>query len=158
MTNRISRRQLLWSAGGFGGMLLLGQSVVGTAAQGAPPTKLTMHRSPGCGCCLKWVAAGRAAGFDVSVVNSPDIAAFKKRQGVPEKLYSCHTTLAGRYVVEGHVPFASIAKLLKTKPAIKGIAVPGMPVGSPGMEVPSGEKEPFKVMAFDAAGKISVFG
>lgn len=156
MASRISRRELLWGAGGVGGLLFLGAA--GTAAQGATPPRLTMHRSPGCGCCLKWVAAAKQAGFDVSVVNSPDIVAFKKQQGVPEKLYSCHTTLAGRYVVEGHVPFDSVRKLLKDKPAIKGIAVPGMPIGSPGMEVPSGDKEPFRVMAFDAAGRISAFG
>ena len=157
MAGTISRRQLLWSAGGVGGLLLFGGSAIGAAAQGAPATKLTMHRSPGCGCCLKWVAAAKEAGFDVTVVNSPDILAFKKQQGIPQKLYSCHTTLAGAYVVEGHVPFESIRKLLKTKPPIKGISVPGMPLGSPGMEVPSGEKQPFQVMAFDAAGKISTF-
>ena len=159
MESSISRRQLLWTAGGVGGFLLFGGQAIGAAlAQDAALTKLTMHRSPGCGCCLKWVAAAKQAGFDVAVVNSPDIVAFKQQQGVPQKLYSCHTTLAGAYVVEGHVPCESIRKLLKAKPPIRGIAVPGMPLGSPGMEVPSGDKEPFQVMAFDAAGKISTFG
>ena len=158
MANSISRRQLLQGSAGLGGLILLGFSAVGASARSEPLTKLTMHRSAGCGCCLKWVAAAQAAGFDVSVVNSPDIVAFKQQHGVPEKLYSCHTTLAGRYVVEGHVPFDAVRKLLKDKPTIKGIAVPGMPMGAPGMEVPSGDKEAFEVMVFDSAGRISTFG
>ena len=159
MTAFISRRHLLTGAMfGAGGMLLLGAPAVRGALQAAPPTKLTMHRSPGCGCCLKWVAAGREAGFDIVVINSPDIVSFKQAQGVPTKLYSCHTTLAGKYVLEGHVPFQAIRKLLASKPDIRGIAVPGMPLGSPGMEVPSGEKQPFQVVGFDAEGTITVFG
>ena len=157
MQGRISRRHLLWSAGGISGLLLLGGgSAAVIAAESAAP-KLTMYRSSGCGCCLKWVAAAQKAGFQVTVVNSPDIRAVKEKHGVPQKLYACHTTLAGGYVVEGHVPFDAIRTLLRRKPAIKGIAVPGMPMGSPGMETPSGDKEPFQVMAFDSAGKISAF-
>ena len=157
MASRLSRREILWGAGGLAGLMLLGSSVAGAAAKNAPVTKLTMHRSAGCGCCLKWADAARAAGFDVSVVNSADIMAFKAEHGVPDSLVSCHTTLAGDYVIEGHVPFDAVQRLLKQQPKIRGIAVPGMPIGAPGMEVPSGEKQPFEVMAFDAAGKTRPF-
>ena len=86
------------------------------------------------------------------------MAAIKRQYGVPEQLASCHTTLVGDYVVEGHVPLEDVARLLRDKPAdIKGIAVPGMPLGSPGMEVPDGTQQPFQVMAFNNAGEVSVF-
>jgi hypothetical protein len=83
--------------------------------------------------------------------------AIKAKHGVPEALYSCHTSLVGGYVVEGHVPLAAVKRLLATRPKLKGIAVPGMPVGSPGMEVPGVKAAPFEVIGFDAAGKTRRF-
>ncbi|HET9276303.1 MAG TPA: DUF411 domain-containing protein [Gemmatimonadales bacterium] len=122
------------------------------AAQGAPA--LVVYKSPDCGCCALWADHVKAAGFAVSVRNSSDVASVKKRYGVPGELYSCHTAVVGGYVIEGHVPADVISRLLKEKPRVKGLAVPGMPSGSPGME---GPREPYQVLTFDAAGKTTVF-
>ncbi len=124
----------------------------------AAERKLTMHRSAGCGCCIKWAEAAQKSGFAVTTVNEADLMAFKRKAGVPDNLMSCHTTTAGPYVIEGHVPFDAIRKLLIDRPKVKGIGVAGMPIGSPGMEVPGHAPEPFNVYAFDAAGKLSFFG
>jgi hypothetical protein len=119
---------------------------------------MTVYRDPSCGCCEAWAAIARNAGFEVTVSDHPDMASIKRQYGVPDELVSCHTTVVGDYAVEGHVPLEDVARLLRDKPAdIKGIAVPGMPLGSPGMEVPDGTKQPFQVMAFNSAGEISVF-
>lgn len=126
-------------------------------AIGASATEMRVVRNPGCGCCEKWVEIARNAGFKVAMTEDGDPLAVKRRYGVPEQLASCHTTLVGGYVVEGHVPLDAVQRLLRDRPSIKGIAVPGMPLGSPGMEVAGGTKEPFEVLAFDAAGKVSVF-
>lgn len=127
-------------------------------AAAAKPVKITTYRNPSCGCCGKWIDAARAAGFEVTVVPVDDIMAVKAKHNVPDQLASCHTSLVGGYVVEGHVPFDAVRRLLEQKPKLTGIAVPGMPAGAPGMEVPSGRRQDFQVMAFDAAGKVSVYG
>ena len=120
---------------------------------------MTVYRDPSCGCCEAWAAIARDAGYRVSVVDHPDMAAIKRQFGVPEELLSCHTTVAGDYAIEGHVPIEDVRRLLDKRPAgIKGIAVAGMPLGSPGMEVPDGTKEPFMMMAFDRTGRITQFG
>lgn len=129
----------------------------GALAAGPARPMLTMHRNAGCGCCTKWAEIARKAGFRVSIVDSPDLLAVKRKHGVPDRLASCHTTLAGPYVVEGHVPIDAVARLLTQKPKIKGIAVPGMPLGSPGMETPDGRSEQFTVFAFTADGKVRPF-
>jgi hypothetical protein len=162
MTNeQLSRRAMLRGSAAVGGLVLLGLAAPGLtkAAAGAAKPKIVMHRSPTCGCCLKWAEAARTAGFDVSVVETDDIWAVKTRLGVPEAVASCHTSTAGGYVIEGHVPFDAVKKLLRTKPRIKGIGVAGMPAGSPGMEVHGHSRPtaPIKVMAFDAAGKVRSF-
>jgi hypothetical protein len=134
---------------------------MGTAdgAPGAPQlAAMTVYRDPSCGCCEAWAEIARNAGYDVTVIDHPDMAGIKRQHGVPEELASCHTTLAGGYAIEGHVPLAAVARLLKERPGgLRGIAVPGMPRGSPGMEMPDGSKDPFQVIAFDAAGRTSVF-
>ena len=127
------------------------------AANGSQSIRLAMFRDPGCGCCGKWAEIARSAGFEISISDRADMAAFKRAQGLPEQLASCHTTLVDGYVVEGHVPIPAVQRLLRERPSIKGIAVPGMPLGSPGMEVPNGTKEAFEVLAFDAAGKVTPF-
>ena len=163
MTNdQLSRRAMLRGAAAAGGLVILGLAgpVLSKPARiAAAKPKIVMHRSPTCGCCMKWADAARAAGFDVSVTETNDIMAFKQKLGVPEEVYSCHTSVAGGYVVEGHVPFDAVKKLLRTKPRIKGIGVAGMPMGAPGMEVHGHghAAEPIKVMAFDAAGKVRSF-
>ena len=130
----------------------------GKAAQ-RPVPALTVYKDANCGCCKAWVAHVRAAGgFSVGIVDVPDLAATKVRLGVPAALAACHTGVVAGYLIEGHVPAADIARLLAARPAgVRGLAVPGMPAGSPGMEVPGGYKEPFDVLAFDAKGATRVF-
>ena len=158
-TTCASRRSLLTAGLALGGTALLGFSAAGNSKPAATPAtrKMVMHKHPMCGCCGKWGDAARAAGFEVEIADTRDIMAVKAQFGVPEALTSCHTTIVGGYVVEGHVPLGAVAKMLRTKPRIKGIAVPGMPVGAPGMEVPGRAPDPIKVMAFDANGKVSRF-
>lgn len=126
--------------------------LIGTAANAA---SMTVFKSPTCGCCAKWIEHARAGGFTVKVVEVDDIMAAKAKQGVPDKLASCHTSLVGGYVVEGHVPAADIKKLLAAKPKARGIAVPGMPAGAPGME--AGFTQPYETLLFTADGKTRVF-
>ncbi len=126
------------------------------AATAANAAAMTVMKSPSCGCCAKWVEHARAHGFTVKVVDLADITAAKAKAGVPAKLASCHTALVGGYVVEGHVPAADIKKLLATKPKAKGIAVAGMPMGSPGMEH-GNHHEPYQTILFTADGKTAVF-
>lgn len=121
------------------------------------PTAIAVVRDPGCGCCMQWVAHLKKAGFQTTVTESSSMAAVKDSKGVPAAARSCHTGTIGGYVIEGHVPAADIKRLLKERPNIVGLAVAGMPAGSPGMEVPSGTVAPYDVLAFDKTGKTSVF-
>lgn len=121
------------------------------AAHAADPT---MFRDANCGCCLKWLAEVKAAfKAPVKIVNAPDMAAVKDRRGVPQALRSCHTAIVGGYVIEGHVPAKEIARLLREKPkGVKGLAVAGMPMGSPGMEH-GDHREAFRVVSFGPGGQ-----
>jgi hypothetical protein len=119
--------------------------------------KLVVYKSPSCGCCGAWVDHVREAGFEVEVHDVMNVYPIKEQHGLPGHLGSCHTTLVDGYVVEGHVPAADIRRLLAERPAVAGIAVPGMPTGSPGMEVPGGRTDPYDVIAFTRDGKVSVF-
>jgi hypothetical protein len=121
----------------------------------AKPTAIKVYKSPTCGCCKGWVEHLRKNGYQVEVVDMPDLSAVKTKYGVPTALQACHTGVVNGYVVEGHVPASVIAKLLKEHPAVKGIAVPGMPMGSPGMEGAS--KQAYDVYTFDAKGNKRVF-
>ena len=125
----------------------------------APAQPLTMWRSPTCGCCLAWAERVEAAfGRPLRVVNAPDMDAIKRAQGVPEDLRSCHTALIDGIVVEGHVPPDDIKRLAAKRPAgVRGLAVPGMPAGSPGMDVGHSHRQRFEVFAFSAGGKRTVF-
>ena len=116
---------------------------------------ITVYKSPTCGCCTKWVDLLSERGFEVETIEQRNLAPVKAAQGVPRQLASCHTALIEGYVVEGHVPIADIERLLRERPALSGIAVPGMPIGSPGMEGPNPER--YEVIGFDASGKFSVF-
>ena len=128
-------------------------AVVVLRAQTPQTPTISVVRDTGCGCCLNWVAHLQKAGFKTLVIESPNRAATSK---VPVDLRSCHTGTVEGYLIEGHVPVADIQKLLQTRPKVVGIAAPGMPVGSPGMET-GGAATPYDVIAFDAAGKTSVF-
>jgi hypothetical protein len=122
-----------------------------------PPVAITVYKTPQCGCCRTWVDHLRKNGFEVTTHDVDDIAAIKTKLGVPSDLGSCHTAVAGSYVVEGHVPAVDIKKLLASKPKVAGVAVPGMPVGSPGMDVPGRTPDKYDVIAFARDGKRSVF-
>jgi hypothetical protein len=121
------------------------------------PIAVTVYKNAQCGCCKGWVEHLRQNGFEVTANDVDDIAAIKAKLGVPAALGSCHTAVVGRYVVEGHVPAADIRKLLVEKPKIVGIGVPGMPIGSPGMEVPGRRPDRYDVTAFAKDGSQRVF-
>ncbi|MBM4200195.1 MAG: DUF411 domain-containing protein [Gammaproteobacteria bacterium] len=120
------------------------------------PVEIVVYRSPSCGCCGKWLDHVRRHGFAVQDIKGDDMDALKRRLGIPEKLKSCHTGIVGGYLIEGHVPAADIKRLLRTRPDLAGISVPGMPVGPPGMEMGS-RKDPFTVLGFAKDGRTSVF-
>jgi hypothetical protein len=124
----------------------------------AGPT-MEVYKSPTCGCCSKWVDHVREGGFTVKVNELSDeaLASLKEKHGVPRTAQSCHTGLVGGYVVEGHVPVAEVHRLLKEKPSVAGIAVGGMPIGSPGMEVPGQRAQTYNVMTFDKQGALKVY-
>jgi hypothetical protein len=122
---------------------------------GATDRQLRVYKSPSCGCCGTWVKYMESNGFTVAVTNMDDVSPIKVQNGVPSRLTSCHTTLVGGYVIEGHVPVADIRRLLKERPKIAGLAAPGMPQGSPGMDVPN--SPPFEILAFDKSGRTTVF-
>lgn len=119
-------------------------------AQGLP--RIKVMKDPSCGCCSAWADHLRAAGFAVDVEDTAEMNRIKARLGVPQDLASCHTAEVGGYVIEGHVPAAQIKRLLAERPEAKGLAVPGMPVGSPGMEV-NGRNDPYEVVLFGPKGR-----
>ena len=133
---------------------LVGSSM---SAAPAPPTnaEAIVYKSPTCGCCGRWVDHLAAAGYKVTARDTTDMASIKRRHGVPASMESCHTTLVGGYVVEGHVPAEVVTRLLREKPAIIGISAPGMPLGSPGMEGP--RKDKYDVVTFDKSGHSRVY-
>jgi hypothetical protein len=112
----------------------------------AAAPRVTVFTNPSCGCCTGWVDYMKANGFSVSVTEVPDTSGPRKLAGIPEQLGSCHTARVGGYALEGHVPAADVLRLLKERPDAIGLAVPGMPVGSPGMEVPGGHKDRYGVL------------
>lgn len=126
---------------------------LGSAAHAA---NMTIYKSASCGCCAKWVEHVQKHGFTVNVVNVDDIMAVKAKAGIPNKLASCHTSMVGGYVVEGHVPAADIKKLLAEKPKAKGITVPGMPMGAPGMEH-GDHRQPYETLLLKADGSTAIF-
>jgi hypothetical protein len=141
----------------FGVLALLASAGRGIA-QGQQPA-VDVRKDALCGCCSKWVDHLRSHGF---VVRATDMEVdklneLKATRGIPRQARSCHTALVGGYVVEGHVPADDVKRLLKERPAIVGIAVPGMPAGSPGMEVPGGIVQPYDVLAFAKDGSTRVF-
>ena len=125
------------------------------AAAPALAVEIAVYKSPTCGCCSKWVRHLEANGFTVKAYDVQDVYAVKDRYRVPEPLAACHTAFVDGYVIEGHVPAADIQRLLAERPRVTGLAVPGMPAGSPGME--SDKPVRYEVMSFDAAGETKVF-
>ena len=126
------------------------------AAQRAAGPTVEVFKSPTCGCCALWVKHLEANGFATKVTDVQDISTVKAKYGVPGRLQSCHTAVVNGYVLEGHVPAADVQRLLKERPAVVGVAVPGMPVGSPGMEV-GNTVQAYNVMTVDKQGQSTVF-
>lgn len=145
-----------------GVVLLAGVGYFGLASaqrSPAPAANVTVevYKSPTCGCCSKWVEHLQAHGFTVKTTDVDDLYDVKTRHRVPAAVESCHTALVGGYVVEGHVPASDVRRLLEERPAVAGIGVRGMPIGSPGMEVDGVKPQPYNVLGFDTTGRTHVF-
>lgn len=136
------------------------EAAAASPAAAVPVSEVVVYKSPTCGCCANWVEHMREAGFEVEtrdVEDARQLSALKAERGVPPQHQSCHTAVVDGYVVEGHVPADVVRRMLEERPEIAGLAVPGMPLGSPGMEVPSGERQAYDVIAFTGSGKSSVY-
>jgi hypothetical protein len=136
--------------------LILAMALVATPVMAA--TDIIMHRDPGCGCCEKWAAQVRAAfGRKVQVIDDANRPVFQRKMGVPANLVSCHTAIIDGIAFEGHVPIADMKRVLAAKPkGVRGLAVAGMPMGSPGMEAPGMAADHYNVISF-GAGKPAVY-
>lgn len=146
---RLSRRTLLCSAPAA----LLAAGCSGKAEA----RELTVYKTPWCGCCSGWVTHMRRSGFTPEVVEVEDLAPIRQRHGISFEQSSCHTGVAGGYALEGHIPPEDVVRLLRERPKAKALIVPGMPIGSPGMESPSGEREPYEVLLLLPNGSTRVF-
>lgn len=133
--------------------LLLTLSLFSTAAVAA---ELTVYKSPYCGCCAAWADKMEGAGFKVTIIEQNNNDAINKQLGVTSDLASCHTAVIEGYTIEGHVPSKDIKRLLHERPAIAGLAVPGMPASSPGMDIP-GNTDSYQVIAFNMDGKKEIY-
>jgi hypothetical protein len=138
-------------------ILVAALASVSAGAQRAQTPAVEVFKSATCGCCSKWVEHLTAHGFNVRTTDTEALDDLKAKHQIPRPVRSCHTALVGGYVVEGHVPAADVQRLLKERPAIAGIAVPGMPIGSPGMEVPGMKAQAFDVIAFTKQGTTRIF-
>ena len=139
--------------------LLLAVTLSGCSPTTVEPSLpgVTVHKSATCGCCQLWVDRLRGAGFTVEVRNEDNLNDVKQRVGIPYGMGSCHTAEVAGYFVEGHVPIEDVQRLLHERPDAKGLTVPGMPAGSPGMEVPSGQVQPYEVLLVGRDGSTTVF-
>ena len=152
---RILKKPAVWIVTGLA-LVVASITVYGlNRKDGAAAPEITVYKSATCGCCKKWVSHLRNAGFKVTAVDRTDLDRIKAASGVGPEFASCHTAIVDGYVIEGHVPADLVTRLLKEKPDIKGLAVPGMPMGSPGMEGP--RRDPYQVLAFDEQGNLSVY-
>ena len=153
----ISRREWLTMTVG-GAAVALVTAGRGLAMPGVKRVPLTVYKTPTCGCCRLWVTHARSVlrGYEITTHDLGDLGEVKARLGVPASLQSCHTAISGPYVFEGHVPADLIERFMAERPKAYGLAVPGMPIGSPGMEM-GPRKEPYDVLLFDKAGKTRVY-
>lgn len=127
------------------------------ASQEVGSREIVVYKTATCGCCRDWSEYMEGHGFTVRTEDVTDLTAIKVENGVPPGLQSCHTALVGGYVIEGHVPVEPILRMLEERPEIAGLAVPGMPTGSPGMEVPGRPADSYDIIAFDRAGNTRVY-
>ena len=135
--------------------LLLVSALASASALAQSLPKVDIYKSPSCGCCGKWIEHMKSNGFKVEIHEVTDISGNRKKLGMPDKFGSCHTSKIGAYVVEGHVPAADVKRLLKEKPKAIGIAVPSMPPGSPGMDIPN--SPPYETLLVQSDGSNQVF-
>ena len=157
-TQMPSRRAFARATAGLAGMASLGYFQIGMAANEA--NVVTVWKTPTCGCCKDWVIHLRKEGFTVASNDVPDTAPIRQKLGLPAKYGSCHTAQVGGYVLEGHVPAREVKRLLREKPVAVGLAVPGMPVGSPGMEMKGemlGVRDAFEVVLVTRDGSSRVY-
>jgi hypothetical protein len=154
----ITRREWLTATIGGAAAALVSQTERALALPPIKPAELTVYKTPSCGCCRLWVSHAKAilTGYDIRTLDMDDLSEVKARLGVPADLQSCHTAISGPYVFEGHVPADLIKQFLAERPKALGLAVPGMPMGSPGMDT-GGVKHPYDVLRFDKAGKTRVY-
>ena len=131
--------------------IFAGAAIMPLSSAFAQSPSILVHKDPNCGCCSGWVQHLKAAGFTVTVEETANLQIVRKRLRVPADLAACHTAEVGGYILEGHVPAVAVRRLLEERPAATGLAVPGMPVGSPGME--GGEPKPYDVVLFGASGR-----
>lgn len=145
----------------FSGLLAVGVAGTRLGAQApglsARPTPMTVYKSRSCGCCAKWVDHVRANSFEPTIHDEEAMDAIKARLGIPAGVRSCHTALVGKYLIEGHVPASDIKRLLQEQPRTAGLAVPGMPSGTPGMAPPGAKIGGFEVVAFQLDGTTRTF-
>ena len=128
-----------------------------TVSQSAGNNKImVVYHDPSCGCCTKWIDHMEKSGFKVRDIRTTNMDEVKERLHVPDHLMSCHTAIIGGYVIEGHVPAADVKRLLEQRPDVQGLSVPGMPLGSPGMEY-QGREQPYNVLLFNASGDTGTF-
>jgi hypothetical protein len=140
-------------AAGAAALMLGNRDVLAAVAK----KRMTVYKSPTCGCCNAWVKHVRAAGYDVKAIDVDDVTPYKTKYGISQDLASCHTGVVDGYAIEGHVPADLIDRLLREKPKnARGLAVPGMPMGSPGMEM-GGHKDAYNVMLIDRTGKATLY-
>ena len=132
-------------------LVLIAGGVLSPAAAVSAEPSVTVHKDPNCGCCSLWIRHLQAAGFTVTGVDTAELGALKTRLGIPSDLAACHTAQVAGYIIEGHVPAAAVKRFLAEKPSAAGLAVSGMPIGSPGME--GGTPEPYDVILFGPAGR-----
>ena len=137
-------------------LLVFNAGIQAETIKAGKPVDIVVYRSPSCTCCEKWLEHLKKNNFSVKDIVTDDIQAIKNKYGVSPEMASCHTAIVDGYVIEGHVPANDVMKLLKTKPKTVGIAVPGMPSGTPGMEMGDG-KDSYKVMRFDKENHYEVF-
>jgi len=138
------------------GLLVFNAAIKAETLSAGKPVDIVVYRSPTCNCCEKWLEHLKKNNFNVKDIVTEDVQAIKNKYGVSEAMASCHTAIVDGYVIEGHVPASDIMKLLKTKPKIVGIAVPGMPSGTPGMEM-GDKKDAYNVMSFDKENHYEIF-
>jgi hypothetical protein len=121
------------------------------------PVPMTVYAAPTCGCCGLWAEQMKEFGFEIEEIHRSDMGEVKRALGVAPQLSSCHTAVVNDYVIEGHVPGEDLRRFLAEAPPVRGLTVPGMPLGSPGMEMPSGEVDRYQVLTFTADGRVEVF-